>query len=146
MNHKFKGKGVILAKNSNAEYHLITIDESINKDLYELLHSKGDSIIKEIESKYGIHPKYILAYGKGSPSKNLLSKFISPIGSYFDKEKGLIKSYPCYCNQETDCDKRFHERMSPVLHDNIESSFNCARERLMYPEYCIIIKIEKNGK
>lgn len=146
MNHKFTGKGIIIADNADFEYHLITIDKQINDNLHTLLHAKHDTVIKQIETNYGIHPKYILAYGKGSPSKNLLSKFITPIGSYFDKEKGMIKSYPCYCHQETDCKIRWHERMSPVLHDNIESSFNCARERLMYPEYCIIIKIEKNGK
>jgi len=146
MNHKFTGKGTILANNSDYEYHLIIIDEQINKELHTLFQNHNKDTASIIESKYGIHPKFILAFGKGSPSKQLLAKFITPIDNHFDDTKGLVKVYPCYCHQETNPKKRLHERMVPVLHDSVETSFNCARERLFYPEYCIILKIEKDGK
>ena len=94
-------------------------------------------LIPICKDKYGVDPKDILAYGKGNPSHKLIATFLTPIRE---------RQFPCFCGQSTDTREREKARMNPNLHEDVDSSFNCARERLLYPDYALLLKVNKNGK
>jgi len=137
-----KGKYVILNENKDNKYLLVSISNNeliqIKKMITNAIHNVP---YQDIIDELGITPVQILAYGEGNPSHRLLAKILHPIGSHEGNNM-----FPCFCNYETDPIKRCHDLLDPVLHENVESSFICARERLLYPDYTVILKINKNGK
>jgi hypothetical protein len=147
MTHKFKGKSVNLYSSEERDIILISIDKSINDRIHELYSKTLAEVTSIFNNEFGINPKDIIAFGKGNPSNSVISRIIVTKGLYWNKDTKTSQSYyPCFCNQETDPHIREKERMSPILHHDSESSFNCARESLHFPDYALILKVTKNGK
>lgn len=137
-----KGKSLILRETDDVVYKLVSIN-NIEKDKIEkllTLDEKDDEYIT-ISDELKLANNNILAYGKGNPSESMIKKLIFPVALHGDK-----KVYPCFCNQIIDVRERERLNLYSILHEDAISSFNCARERLLYPDNCVILKINKNGK
>ena len=147
MIHKFKGKYVTLYINEDKDILLISIDKTTNDRIHELYNKTLAEVTPILNDEFGINPKDIIAFGKGNPSNHVISRIITTAGVYWNKDTRTSQSYyPCFCNHETNPNIREKQRMSPILHHDSESSFNCARERLLLPDYALILKVTKNGK
>ena len=129
-------KQLKLVEFSNAIYYLCNITERQN-DICKRLQKETDPNIKEeLEKELTLPFKDVVAFGKGNPPVSVINKLCVPTNMNMER-----KIFPCYCNQETDPEKRIKDRLYPVLHEDSESSFNCAKERLHNPEYCLIYKV-----
>lgn len=133
------GKSILL----NESYKLVSITEQENDIIKEILkRDANNEDYSELSEKIGIHlADEIVAHGKGNPSEKTIKKIIRVHSIH-----GERKVFPCYCNHNIDPNQRVKDGLYPILHEDAESSFICARERLFYPDYCVILKLNGNGK
>ena len=144
---KITGKSVILKEKDFAKYILMSITEDVYNDLKEIFKKEEFEVELEIEEKYGIHYKQLLAWGQGTISHKKLTNIILPTTTYKAKDKiEASKVFPCYCGCETDPAKRCSQLLDPILHDTVESSFECAKEKLLRPDYLLLYKEIESSK
>lgn len=127
----------------NNSYKLVSITEKENDIIKEILkRDRHNEDYSELAKEIGImSADEIVAHGKGNPSERTMRKII-----HLERYYGEKKVFPCYCNHNDNPDQRRKEGLYPILHEDAESSFICARERLFYPDYCVILKLNGNGK
>lgn len=148
-------RNVILSDREDSTFVLYVSTEEECLELSKILNSafrvgtpKYDAADKICMEQFGFSISDVVAHGDGGPTKftklhsidhsYITFRDITPQGKSIDKR---VRSYKCFQNSDWKI-----RQFGLILHEDVESSWNCAMEVLKHPSHLILLKIEKEDK